>query len=287
MFELNAAQQRRRLALVLGISLAAPVVNADSQDNYLSDRYSINQTFGGRAYRKDNNIWVVSPAFAEKFGMPDNFIDAKLKGIEAAAFRIEKTAYEMCGFGGKDDNCAAQDRCLLDIYVDESKTPLPWASADRADWISDYNSIHFLRTPTEKGIRPRYLGEVQPNTVVKDFFTLHPFADPESKLEANYYTNAYIPYSERVQFSSFRVVFGYSRNAIAGLSVVSMGFGCLARNSEKREISFRLDSRKTVGGDTMKSFHEFKLPESFVRRIDDRVEDFKKNKSKNLLDFVK
>ncbi len=99
----------------------------EKKRNVQSDRYSINQTFDGEAFFKDNNVWVYTQKFADTFGMPPEGIYSELKGIEAAAFRIEDCNYKMCGMGRKAENCMANYRCITDIYIDETKTPLPWS----------------------------------------------------------------------------------------------------------------------------------------------------------------
>lgn len=95
--------------------------------NSASQRYEVNQTFDGQAFYKDNNVWVYNKEFAELFGMPAKYIE-DVQGVVAAAFRIEDTSYQQCGFGGRIDACRKVEECLLDLYFDESKTPLPWAT---------------------------------------------------------------------------------------------------------------------------------------------------------------
>ena len=110
---------------MLIVALAYPL-SANAQErkrNVQSDRYVINQTFDGQSFFKDNNVWVYTPKFAETFGMPQEGVYPELKGIEAAAFRIEDTGYKLCGMGGKAENCKDNYRCIIDIYIDETKTP--------------------------------------------------------------------------------------------------------------------------------------------------------------------
>ena len=76
-----------------------------SSRNASSERYEINQTFDGQSYFRDNNSWVVTKEFADTFGMPPSAVDSELKGIEAAAFRIEDSGRPLCGMGGKAENC--------------------------------------------------------------------------------------------------------------------------------------------------------------------------------------
>ena len=107
--------------------------------NAASQRYEINQTFGGQAYFKDNNVWVYDKDFAELFGMPAKYIEG-IQGVAAAAFRLEEAPFQECGFGGRDEACRKVEYCYLDLYFDESKTPLPWASELKSQWLPRYGS---------------------------------------------------------------------------------------------------------------------------------------------------
>ncbi|HEX4986740.1 MAG TPA: hypothetical protein VFV71_11820 [Burkholderiales bacterium] len=237
--------------------------------NAASDRYVVNQTFDGQAFFKDNNVWVYTPAFAETFGMPPEGVDPNLNGIEAAAFRVEYTNYTSCGFGGKAENCRPDRRCVTDIYVDESKHPLPWATDQQADWLSDYNSSRWLKTPNERTTSPRVPEGIVQNKVINGMFTLRPFADPKSKREAAYFQDGDSPSKEYFGYNFVRVL-GYKRAAISGLTMISLHFRCMKRNSEKKAINFRLEVREQIFSQPLALFHEFVLPEMFQIRIDEQ-----------------
>ena len=70
-------------------------------------------TFEGQVrpgpFVRDPHIWVYTKAFAERFGMPKEWISKDLQGVEAAAWRKTKTGYETCGWGGKKDACKEED----------------------------------------------------------------------------------------------------------------------------------------------------------------------------------
>ena len=262
-------RSRPRLACVLGLCAmlvlvagAAPV-HAQRRPNVTSDSYVVNQTFGGQSFFKDNNVWVYTPRFAETFGMPPADVDPGLQGIEAAAFRVEDTSYGLCGMGGKPENCKEHYRCITDIYVDERQHPLPWSTAQQADWLADYNSLRWLRTPKEKGITPQVSPGVIPNRAVSSF-TLRPFSDPETRKEANFFKNA--NGSENLV-----MVFGYKRNAIANLTLVTLSHRC-SPLSERSSVTFSLESRELIYSPTLARFYEFKLPVGFESKIDARLQ---------------
>ena len=63
-------------ALLLVVSTGAqaqapePQQRLSTSRNQSSKLYEINQTFGGQAFYKDNNVWVHTKEFADLFGMP-------------------------------------------------------------------------------------------------------------------------------------------------------------------------------------------------------------------------
>lgn len=258
------------LAIVQVPSVAQDGSSGPRKPNLTSDRYVINQTFDGQAFFKDNNVWVYTPAFAELFGMPPEYINSNLKGIEAAAFRTEDTGHFSCGFGGKAENCKMDYRCITDIYLDERKHPLPWATDQQADWLANYSSVQWLRTPTERGFSPPVPSNVIPNIVVAGMATLRPFADPQTRREANYFQNGDTPFTDDVNYNLV-VVYGYKREVIAGLTMVSLSYRCKPLNPEKPVVTFRLESREKMFSPPLKRFHEFQLPESFGDKIDERL----------------
>ena len=154
-----------------------------AERNQSSQRYEVNQTFDGQAYFKDNNVWVYTKEFADVFGMPAKYIE-DIQGIAAAAFRIEDSSYEECGFGGQATACRKVEQCLIDLYFDESKTPLPWANEIKSQWLPWYSSTRWLR-PLEKGEKPYGMTspETPPNVIRNETLTspIVAFADPVSK----------------------------------------------------------------------------------------------------------
>jgi len=240
---LLCAYKSVRLWLVISIGLMAlPALGDDSQPKDFSKPYVERQTFKGQAYYKDSNDWVYTPAFAKTFGMPPENIYPELKGIEAAAFRVEEESNQQCGLGGKAENCTDEFRCVTDVYIDESKYPLPWATSEQSDWLSSYNSLQWLQAPNNDiGYYPKLPEGVKSNYPWPFRASLRPFADPESHLEVTLQENSNTPYLEDVH-SNGVAIYGYKRKAIAGLTMLSLNYNCLRRNSEKHTVTFRLDS---------------------------------------------
>ncbi len=252
--------------------------NATAQSKDLSKPYTERQTYkeGQQSFYKDNNDWVYTPAFAKTFGMPPENIYPELKGIEAAAFRIEDPGYRLCGMGGKAENCMIQYRCVTDVYIDESKYPLPWATDQLADWHPYYNSVRWLEKPGEIGAVPKAPANM--NYKMDGYSSLHPFMDPVSHVKVYVGHNGNAPKSYKDDFSGVQV-FGYKRGAIGGLSMINLGYSCMSRNSEHTDItfSFRSAISDEIGrSTTLKKFHEFVLPNVFERKIDARLQEKQK-----------
>jgi hypothetical protein len=69
-------------------------------------------------YVKDRYIWAVTPEFAKKFCMPQEFVSHELKGAEAVAFKLVPGGFgENCGFGGKSEVCAQGVDLRFEIYI--------------------------------------------------------------------------------------------------------------------------------------------------------------------------
>lgn len=237
--------------------------------NSASQRYEINQTFDGQAYKKDNNVWVYTQEFADLFGMPAKYIEG-VQGIAAAAFRIEDTSYQECGYGGRADACNKVEECLIDLYFDESKTPLPWATDIKSQWLPSYASMQWLR-PLDPKERPHGTLAVEPAAGIIRNEVLHvqliPFADPVSKREAIFVTNARVDESSGWSMSGAMGILGYTRDFYRNLSVVNLQFGC--NSIARKTINLSLDAKIKVFDTPIARFNRIALTEGFVQRIKD------------------
>lgn len=246
-----------------------PPAGQRAERNSASQRYEVNQTFDGRAFLKDNNIWVYTQAFADLFGMPAQYVEG-VQGIAAAAFRIEDTSYQQCGMGGQANECRKVEQCLLDLYFDDSKTPLPWASDAKSQWLPWYSSMRWLR-PKGKDEKPYGMDALEtPSGVIRNETLTSPlvaFADPVSKRQAIFTTNAAVRGGDESISGSLAII-GFTRDWYQSISVVSLQFGCspFVRN----QISIRLDAKKSGAfEEPVARFNRVVLPEGFVQRIKD------------------
>ena len=244
------------------------------------NRYDVRTRFTKGTYEKDNNAWIYTSRFAELFGMPPSGIDDKLEVIEAAAFRVEEMGHKKCGYGGMADSCMDTYRCITDIYIDESKHPLPWATDQKADWLGLYSSLRWLKTATEDGWGITYPKGVIPNTVADITGTLPTFADPETHREVNFFQNGHTSYAEDNEDAYNLVrIYGYKKQAIADLSMLSMEYGCYPRYKKKYGVTFSLDARSGIGTHIYKKYYRFVLPNAFEDQINARVKAYQDRRS--------
>lgn len=235
--------------------------------NSASQRYEINQTFDGGAFYKDNNVWVYNKEFADLFGMPAQYIEG-VQGIAAAAFRIEDASYQECGFGGRENACRKVEQCLIDLYFDESKTPLPWASEIQSQWLPWYSSMRWLRPLDSKDKRYGMSSPDTPPGVIRNETLTSPivaFADPVSKRQAIFTTNARTAGGGDEEISGSMAVIGYTRNFYRNLSVVNLQFGCTGPHRET--VNLRLDAKRDVFDQPIARFNRVVLSKGFVSRI--------------------
>ncbi len=257
--------------LAYGWSSSAPA-QTKKERNSASQRYEINQAFDGSVYHKDNNVWVCTREFAELFGMPKQFI-GNVKGVAAAAFRIESKSYQACGYGGKANACRMVDACVLDLYFDESKTPLPWATDIKSQWVPSNSSMYWLRLPNSRVERPYgklsidSSPEVIRNKLLPDAIVA--FADPVTKVESKFTTNANAGKGGPESVSDALPLRGYMRDFYRNLSVVSLNFGC--GRLDRKDVNIRLDALRKSPFKYESRSHRLYLPPAFVQQMNGKM----------------
>jgi hypothetical protein len=82
---------------------------------------------GARSFYQDPYIWFASREFAQRFCMPDSYIDDSLKGALALAVRLKPEEFTLCGFVGGPGSCPPKQKLLIDVYIDNRKVTIPKA----------------------------------------------------------------------------------------------------------------------------------------------------------------
>ncbi|MFA9462606.1 hypothetical protein [Thiohalorhabdus methylotrophus] len=120
----------RRFAAVLAV-LATGLIGGKGVE--AGDDYATTFTpKAQQAYQEDINVWVYTAGFAERFGMPEQWVSRGLEGAHAAAFRVEtSSARLMFPHKGKDVSKPVR-RCVLDLFL-PTAADIPWANEKHAD----------------------------------------------------------------------------------------------------------------------------------------------------------
>ena len=223
-------------------------------------------------YSVDPHIWVYTKEFAERFGMPMEWVDSNLKGVEAAAWRKTKTGYVTCGWGGKKDACKEEDAAVLELYFDSNKVKLPWAPwSEEFQHLSDRlwgTSTRFLTTqrcehrrqPTSTPLYRR--PDPQRNCVENTYRT--PFSDPQNGEEIHLYEKG-ISYSGQGNRTGMAA---YDKRAYPNLAWVQIGYTRPVGLFNPPEAAvLTLETRDAPLGKTLQQYYKIILPEDFDRRI--------------------
>ncbi|MEY4419884.1 MAG: hypothetical protein RLZZ498_480 [Pseudomonadota bacterium] len=231
---------------------------------------------GNFVFRRDPNIWVYTPEIANRVGMPLEWASDELKGVAAAAFRMERDgAEEDCGWGGNPKACKPVVRCVLELYFDRQTQPLPWAKdsliLDVARGSDGSSGQHF--SPVGRFSKD--------DPMPRMGLTRQPFADPQTGEElifANSHSNAGWG------------VLAYDREIHGRYAFVRLDDGCgrPERDFSKGQV-LQLRPGKRFGEVSKKVFHEVTLPASWTKRIRELTDkkwqqdnDFYKNTWNNI-----
>jgi hypothetical protein len=96
-----------------------PPIEDRRYEDYFTFKYE-------KSFTKDPWTWGYTKEFAERFRMPEQWIEPEMKGILAIAFRVTDVGQSVtCGLGAREDNCWPSVVCQFDIYYDNSIN-LPW-----------------------------------------------------------------------------------------------------------------------------------------------------------------
>ncbi|MBF4989104.1 hypothetical protein [Methylophilus sp. 14] len=112
------------------------------------DRYTFKH---GKPYTLDPWTWGYTKEFADRFRMPEKWIEPELKGALAVAWRMTTLGNTLCGLGGKEDSCKKPLNCQLDVYYD-NKINIPWIRPEvvRDNRVPDLSSNMYLEIPPAK-----------------------------------------------------------------------------------------------------------------------------------------
>jgi hypothetical protein len=240
------------LGLLLWISLpfAGGQASAAPGDSY-ADTWTAER---GSAYTEDTNVWVYTPKFAERFGMPEKWESTKLKGAVAAAWRVERPGVRTF-FPHKGKKVSKPETyCFLDVYV---------PSSAKIQWL------------TERVMDRRYLPPSSPAYLV-------PQEAKDKKRRQSEAFQVGLPGSGGVvQFGSAKSDLGgfpireYQRNLYPGITYIQFWGSCVTPPKSRSWIELHAYDEPTWEGaawstgmeDVHEMTHRIELPASFMQRL--------------------
>ena len=208
-------------------------------------------------YYKDPFIWTLSQEFADKFAMPQEWVDPALKGALALAWRTTNIGQTMCGHGGNPNACWPAFTCQLDVYVD-NKAPIPWHTADTQDFdwrgLSSYSYLPY-RWPESR--QTKNLEE--------------PVESRPKPVYALRHDGSYVNVGDLVFFD---------RQFAPGISLLSFKDACPSMSKYLKEQTSRIgfvsrQALKESRGDPKTYAHNIELPFAFVHKIAKKHEEDK------------
>jgi len=244
------------LSLVITTSAQAqtepPIANTSAPT---MSRYE--RTHGGTAgvFRRDPNVWVMTPEVAERSGMPKDWASSELRGVAAAAFRREPEGAEAdCGFGGNKNACQPVVNCVLELYFDRNTHLLPWregspvADFDNRRGSSNYHQMFGggADPVTGAGSRP-------------SMTALPPFAEPVSGQKLLWRTAG-----SNHGMGYFGIV-AYDREMHGSYSYLKLYQGCSRGKPSGKGKTMQLISQN-ANGVPVKTYYEIFLPAEWEER---------------------
>jgi hypothetical protein len=235
-----------KLLLVLTISsIGFPIAEAKTYEEFFTEK-------AGQAYNEDINVWAYTSEFSRRFAMPEEWIDDKLKGAYAVAFRVE-TASGRIRFPHKGPNVSMLTRrCILDVYVDE-ETPIPWANDQIADFrFYTPSSPTYLLPQTEGDIqwRDRPIGISISGDLAKE--PLIYMGREGNTLGGSLYIRE------------------YDKKMYPGVTYISLDRTCMTPPKQRAWIEFMHDGDWHYGKHESRDIaHRIDIPESFMVRLYD------------------
>jgi hypothetical protein len=231
-----------------------------------SDGFYAGARPGRSSYTKDDRVWVVTPAFAKRFCMPPEFVDADLKGAEAISFKVVRDTSEIgCEVVNGKEVCGTGKPMLWFEILVSSDVALP-RRADVEYWhplgirfggLLIHEKGFWLRPP--KKIPPGLGSAFLSSAVRFEGFLDGKVTWPIVAL----YNQAYKPeYSPGYDYYAFEGLTGFFRNPRMeklGITKFAITFNRLGH-----------EPRVHLGRPISDFAHVIELPVSFAKRVRDR-----------------
>ncbi|WP_310625402.1 hypothetical protein [Limnohabitans sp.] len=215
-------------------------------------------------FQRDPSVWVYTKEVAQRTGMPLEWASDELKGVAAAAFRMEPDSKgPNCGWGGNPKACKWDQQCVLELYFDRQAHVLPW---DMRRQVADFywqdvpTAFHFLPA---QGYAPAPNGDKSRNTEGSPNYPSlgrSPFTDPKTGEE--------LGFAGKGHEGKSRVI-AYDREMHSRYAFVRLDGGCaISKRSFPNGDTVQLRRIKGLNVATDSPvFHELHLPSSWTERV--------------------
>lgn len=225
-------------------------------------RYEATHEGSKSVFRRDPNIWVMTPEVAQRSGMPKEWASTELKGVAAAAFRREPEGAEQdCGWGGNKNACSPVVNCVLELYFDRNTHLLPWREGSP---VADFDTRR-----GSSNAHQHFGGGADPITGKGSRLGLgisearQPFTDPETGVGL-FWQAVGSPYGTgRLQMMA------YDREIHGSFSYIKLQHGCGGHPYAKGQtLRLQLEDENFK---VIKVFYEVFLPADFSARAGEVV----------------
>lgn len=212
----------------------------------------------------DPYIWAYSQEFADRFRMPNEWIDPELKGAIAVAWRMTTIGQTMCGLGGRAESCWPQLTCQMDMYFD-NRTSLPWR-------YEDVRQANFMRGISSGDYLP-WLSKESPNL---RFLEMGAKGPPLLKGAFNYVNNA-------TTTSGFQIAY-FNRDYEPGMTQVGFTDTCPRIGIDNPAVVrfFTEEEQRRTQGRIKNYAHTVEFSQLFMKKITDAYERQNKPNEDNI-----
>jgi hypothetical protein len=206
----------------------------------------------GGIRNRDPNIYVYTPAFGQRFQMPVQWESKALQGADAVAFRVMPT-YASCGWGGDRQACREDEvRCVLDVYFDQQRNPLPWdPRMSPVELDRRQTSLAFMTNLANPPVRPR---TKLPGAGVRE-----PLTDPQTGKELGWM------YWDKSGSSGWTGIISYDKNIFSQISMITIGTSCYQAPGELWLTTEVLNRSEVPNSPQLK--HRVILPENWQQQV--------------------
>lgn len=229
---------------------------------------------GSFVFQRDPNVWVYTREVAERVGLPLEWASDELKGVAAAAFRMEPNSLRPnCGWGGNPKACKPEMQCVLELYFDRQTQPLPWApNRPIADfyWQDVSSAYHFLPA---NGFGPASNGDVGRGSKGSPNYpslNRQPFSDPKTGEE--------LGFAHEGSGATKRVL-AYDKEIHSRYAFIRLADLC-GRSKFSYQRGEVIQLRKVAGAnisETSPVYYQLELPLVWVHRIRQLTADESRN----------